>query len=65
MVEYWHWATLHYGQETYWRGIIGHEGLPNHVYAEFAKGRKKLDKIGAKLVNLKKQPRLAMLGKTS
>ena len=40
MVEYWHWATLHYGQETYWRGIIGHEGLPNRVYAEFAKGRK-------------------------
>lgn len=40
MVEYWHWATLHYGQETYWRGIIGHEGLHNRVYAEFAKGRK-------------------------
>lgn len=51
MVEYWHWATLHYGQETYWRGILGHEGLPNRVYAEFAKGAKELDKIGAKLVN--------------
>ena len=61
MVEYWHWATLHYGQETYWRGILGHEGLPNRVYAEFTKGAKELDKIGAKLVNLKKQPRVAML----
>lgn len=61
MVEYWHWATLHYGQETYWRGILGHEGLHNRVYAEFAKGAKELDRIGAKLVNLKKQPRVAML----
>ena len=61
MVEYWHWATLHYGQETYWRGILGQEGLPNRVYAEFARGAKELDKIGAELVNLKKHPRVAML----
>lgn len=61
MVEYWHWATLHYGQETYWRGILGHEGMPNRVYKEFAKGAKELDKIGNQLVNLQKKNRVAML----
>ena len=61
MVEYWHWATLHYGQETYWRGILGHEGLPNRVYAEFAKGAEELDKVGSELVNLRKHNRVALL----
>jgi len=61
MVEYWHWSTLHYGQETYWRGILGHDMLPNRVYAEFQKGARELDRIGNRLVNLKKQNRVAVL----
>ncbi|MCR5129911.1 MAG: beta-galactosidase [Prevotella sp.] len=61
MVEYWHWATLHYGQETYWRGILGHDGKQNRVYREFQKGAAELEKIGDKLVNLKKKNRVAML----
>lgn len=61
MVEYWHWATLHYGQETYWRGILGHEGLPNRVYQEFAKGAAELDKVGDRIVNLQKKNRVALL----
>ena len=61
MVEYWHWATLHYGQETYWRGILGHEGMPNRVYAEFKRGAEELDKFGDQIVNLKKHNRVAIL----
>ena len=61
MVEYWHWATLHYGQETYWRGVLGHEGLPNRVYREFAKGASELEKIGSKLVNLQTDNKVAIL----
>lgn len=61
MVEYWHWATLHYGQETYWRGILGHDGEPNRVYREFSKGAHELEKIGDKIVNLKKHNRVAIL----
>ena len=61
MVEYWHWSTLHYGQETYWRGILGHDMQPNRVYAEFQKGAQELDQIGNRLVNLKKQNRVAVL----
>ena len=61
MVEYWHWASIHYGQETYWRGILGHEGLPNRIYREFARGAAELDRIGSQLVNLKKKNRVALL----
>ncbi len=61
MVEYWHWSTLHYGQETYWRGILGHEGKPNRVYQEFKKGAAELEKIGDRIVNLQKKNRVALL----
>lgn len=61
MVEYWHWSTLHYGQETYWRGILGHDGEPNRVYREFSRGAHELARIGDKIVNLQKKNRVAML----
>ena len=61
MVEYWHWATLHYGQETYWRGILGHEGKPNRVYREFQSGAAELAKVGDRIVNLQKKNRVALL----
>lgn len=61
MVEYWHWASLHYGHETYFRGILGHEGMKNRVYYEFQKGAKELNKIGSQIVNIKKHNRVAML----
>ncbi len=25
LVAYWHWHSLHYGQETYWKGVLGHD----------------------------------------
>lgn len=61
MVEYWHWATLHYGQETYWRGILGHDGQPNRVYREFSKCARELEKVGKDLVNIRKRNRVALL----
>jgi beta-galactosidase len=36
MVEYWHWHTLHFGAETYWGGVLPHNGRPGRVYAEIA-----------------------------
>lgn len=61
MVEYWHWATLHYGQETYWRGVLGHDLQPNRVYNEFKTTAEELKRIGSRLVNLKKKNRIAIL----
>jgi beta-galactosidase len=45
MVEYWHWASIHSGQETYWKGVTAHE----------------LNKIGPQLVNLKIKNDVAIL----
>ena len=27
MVAYWHWHSLHYGQETYWKGVLSHDTM--------------------------------------
>jgi beta-galactosidase GanA len=61
MVEYWHWHTLHYGQETYWRGILGQDLQPNRIYREFTATAKELKAIGKQLVNLKKDNKVAIL----
>ncbi len=34
MVEYWHWHSIHAGQETYWKGVLSHDLEPNRAYAE-------------------------------
>lgn len=61
MVEYWHWSTLHYGQETYWRGVLGHDQQPNRIYHEFKATASELKTIGSKLVNLRKENKVAIL----
>lgn len=55
MVEYWHWGTLHYGQETYWGGLLGHDMEANRIYNEYTKTAQELNRIGKELVNLKKR----------
>src|SRR5574344_14787 len=61
MVEYWHWATLHYGQETYWRGILGQDLEPNRIYNEVKMTSKELQRIGKELVNIKKRNDVAIM----
>ena len=61
MVEYWHWSSLHYGQETYWKGILSHDLEPNRVYREMTAVATELKRIGPQLVNLKKDIKVAIL----
>ncbi|MFN7994674.1 MAG: beta-galactosidase [Bryobacteraceae bacterium] len=61
MVEYWHWHSIHYGQETYWKGVLSHDLEPNRAYAEVTRIAHELEKTGPKLVNLKKQSPVAIL----
>ena len=61
MVEYWHWHSLHYGQETYWKGVLGHDLEPNRVYNEVSKTAHELQLVGTKLVNLKIRNRVGIL----
>jgi len=61
MVEYWHWHSIHYGQETYWKGVLSHDLKKNRAYSEVSKTATELKRIGKKLVNLKKENKVAIL----
>ncbi|MGZ3998602.1 MAG: beta-galactosidase, partial [Flavisolibacter sp.] len=61
MVEYWHWHSIHYGQETYWKGVLSHDLEPNRFYKEMSGTAHELQKIGPKLVNLKIKNKVAVL----
>jgi beta-galactosidase GanA len=61
MVEYWHWHSLHYGQETYWKGVLSHDLEPGRTYAEVARTAHELQRIGPEIVDLKTSHPVALL----
>lgn len=52
MLEYWHWATQHYGAESYWGGILGHSLTPGRTYHELSRLARELDEVGAEVLRL-------------
>jgi beta-galactosidase len=61
MVSYWHWHSLHYGQETYWRGVLGYDLEPNRTYREVSRIGNELKRIGPELAGLRKDNKVAIL----
>ncbi len=61
MVEYWHWHSIHAGQETYWKGVLGHDLQPNRAYAEVSRVAHELKRIGPDLANMKVHNDVAIL----
>jgi beta-galactosidase len=61
MVAYWHWHSLHYGQETYWKGVLSHDLAPNRIYGEFSRVAGELKKFGPRLVNFQRKNDVAIL----
>ncbi|MGB2627817.1 MAG: beta-galactosidase [Candidatus Acidiferrum sp.] len=61
MVEYWHWHSLHYGQETYWKGVLGHDLEPGRPYQEVSRTAHELRRIGPELVDLQRRNDVAIL----
>ena len=61
MVEYWHWHSLHYGQETYWKGVLGHDLQPGRPYEEVSKTAHELQRIGSEIANLQRKNQVAIL----
>jgi beta-galactosidase len=61
MVEYWHWASIHGNQETYWKGVLSHDLEPNREYAEVSRTAHELEKIGPHLVGLQVHNQVAIL----
>ncbi|HEY0759398.1 MAG TPA: beta-galactosidase [Acidisarcina sp.] len=61
MVEYWHWHSIHAGQETYWKGVLSHDLEPNRAYAEVSLIAHELQKVGPEIVNLQIKNQVAIL----
>jgi beta-galactosidase len=61
MVEYWHWHSIQYGQETYWKGILGHDLEPGRPYQEMSKTAHELQRIGPEIADLKPTNQVAIL----
>ncbi len=61
MVEYWHWHSIHSGQETYWKGVLSHDLEPNRAYTEVSRTAHELQRIGPHLVDLKITNQVAIL----
>jgi beta-galactosidase len=61
MVEYWHWHSIHNGQETYWKGVLSHDLEPNRAYAEVSRTAHELQHIGSHIVDLHQNNKVALL----
>jgi beta-galactosidase len=61
MVEYWHWHSIHYGQETYWKGVLSHDLEPNRAYAEVSRTAHELQRVGPHIVDFKPANKVAIL----
>ena len=61
MVEYWHWHSIHYGQETYWKGVLGHDLQPGRAYEEVSRTAHELRRIGPEIADLQRKNQVAIL----
>ena len=61
MVEYWHWHSIHNGQETYWKGVLSHDLEPTRAYAEVSRTAHELQRVGPEIVDLKQVNKVAIL----
>jgi beta-galactosidase len=61
MIEYWQWRSLHFGTETYWGGVLPHNGQPGRIYRELARIGAELAEVGDLLDGLTPDYDTAML----
>ena len=61
MVAFWHWHSIHANQETYWKGVLGHDLQPGRTYSEVARTGQELARVGADLLHLQVHNEVAIL----
>ncbi|HET6252807.1 MAG TPA: beta-galactosidase [Puia sp.] len=60
MVEYWPWMSLPNAVETYWKGVLSHDGEVNPVYEEVKQVGQEWKRIGPRLIHLKVRNKVAI-----
>ncbi len=61
MVEYWHWHSIHFGNETYWLGVLNHDGEPGRCYGEVKRTAGEFKRAGAAVTDLVPDADVAVL----
>lgn len=61
MVEYWPWQSIPNSVETYWKGVLSHDGEPNPLYAEVQGIGAAFRQTGDRLTNLRIKNKVAIL----
>ncbi|MFC4303563.1 beta-galactosidase [Cohnella boryungensis] len=61
MVAYWHWHSIHNSFETYWKGLLSHDFLPNPIYNEAKTIGKSFEELGEHLIDLHKRNDVAIM----
>lgn len=61
LIEYWHWHSLHHGNETFWGGVLGHSLEPGRCYDELAQLAKELARVGPELSGMRPDSQAALL----
>ncbi|MGG4141989.1 beta-galactosidase [Paenibacillus algorifonticola] len=61
MVAYWHWHSIHNSFETYWKGLLSHDFLPNPVYNEAGTIGRDFARLSDELVHMRKQNNVAVM----
>ena len=58
---YWNWHSIHNGYETYWRGVLSHDLLPNRTFEEIGVIGREWQEHGREMAGLIKKNRIALL----
>ena len=60
-VMYWNWHSIHNAIESYWMGVLSHNLTPGRTYQEIKEVRNEALSFDEKLINLKKNCKIAIL----
>ena len=60
-VMYWHWHSIHNAIESYWKGVLSHDFMPNATYKEACVIGNEWKKIGDHLKNIQKHNSVGVL----
>lgn len=61
MIEYWPWRQIGFGAETFWGGIIPHDGKPGRVYRQIAELGAELESCGDMILGLEPDYDITMM----
>lgn len=58
---YWPWMSIHSGIESYWKGVLSHDGEPGRIYEEVKAAGREVRAHESELFPLAKHNRIAMV----